>query len=112
MYKQLAAEREAKIQELGGTTRSADAVKSELERRDDEKHKLERDIDMYGHDGHCVPGIIPTRSSVLLTSRYTFKCRLRESHKEAVRTYEEQANDLRQVRSLHDDDTYVPRRLV
>jgi chromosome segregation ATPase len=46
MYKQLATEREAKIQELGGTTRSADAVKSELERREEEKHKLERDIDM------------------------------------------------------------------
>ena len=47
MYKQLAAEREQKISQLGGTTRSAEEVKSELERRDEEKKKLERDLEMY-----------------------------------------------------------------
>lgn len=47
MYRQLAAEREQKIQQLGGTTRSAEEVKSELDRRDEEKKKLEKDLEMY-----------------------------------------------------------------
>lgn len=49
MYKQLAAEREIKISQLGGTTRSAEEVKSELERRDEEKKKLEKDMEMYAN---------------------------------------------------------------
>lgn len=56
MYKQLSAERELKIQQLGGTTRSAEMVKSELENREEEKKALERDNEMYVDRGLVLGG--------------------------------------------------------